>query len=280
MDVSQKKSDEQAALWNGSAGQAWVEQQSTLDQMFKPFEDLLVEVAGSKPRAHVLDVGCGTGATTLALKKRLGAECQCTGVDISEPMLARARATAERDGIEVNFLRADAEFHAFERGSFDLIVSRFGVMFFQDSVRALANLRHAAQDGAELCLLVWRGPSENPFMTAAEHAAAAILPNIPARQPDVPGQFGFADSTRVARFLEQSGWSDIDIRPLDVACTFPEKDMLGYATHLGPLSRILREVDDQTKRQVLAAVRTAFDPYVHGATVRFGAACWRINARA
>jgi trans-aconitate methyltransferase len=95
MNVSRTGGDEQAALWNGASGQSWVEAQELLDQMFAPFEGLLVDVASAKPRNRVLDVGCGTGSTTLALKRRLGAECECVGVDISEPMLAHARSTRE-----------------------------------------------------------------------------------------------------------------------------------------------------------------------------------------
>jgi SAM-dependent methyltransferase len=191
--------------------------------------------------------------------------------------LARARSTPPLNGYVIC---ADAEHHAFERGSFDSIISRFGVMFFSDSVRAFANLRRAARDGAELCAIVWRSPDENPFMTTAERAAAAILPNIPARKPDAPGQFRFADPDSVRRILEESDWADVDIRPLDVECVFPEKDLVRYVTTLGPLGRILRDADQQTQDRVLAVVRPAFDPYVREANVRFGAACWRVGAKA
>jgi SAM-dependent methyltransferase len=194
-------------------------------------------------------------------------------------MLEHARLRAERDGTPVSFIRADAELHDFKRPSFDMILSRFGVMFFTDPVRAFANLRRAARDGGELCVIVWRSPSENPFMTTAERAAAPLLPNIPAREPEAPGQFAFADPKRVRRILEESGWADIDIRPLDVECAFPEPDLVRYATRFGPLGRVLQEADEQTRDRVLAMIRPAFEPYVHGAMVRFGAACWRVSAR-
>jgi SAM-dependent methyltransferase len=238
MDSARKAEDEQMALWNGAAGRSWVEAQDMLDEMFKPFEDLLADAVVARPRAGVLDVGCGTGSTTLAFARRLGAGGQCVGVDISAPMLDRARARAERDGLPASFIGADAELHAFERASFDIIVSRFGVMFFNDPVRAFANLRRAARDGAELCFIAWRSPSENPFMTTAERAAAPILPTIPPRQPDAPGQFAFADPNRVRGILEQSGWADIDIRPIDVECTFPETELARYAARFGPLGRL------------------------------------------
>src|SRR5919109_4996759 len=143
-----------------------------------------------------------------------------------------------------------------------MIAARFGVMFFDDFVRAFANLRRAATDNAELRFVAWRSAAENPFMTTAERAAAQLLPNIPVRQPDAPGQFAFADRRRVYRILKESGWAEIEIQPIDVSCTFPEKELVGYLTRFGPLGRILPDVDEQTRTQVVETVRAAFDPYV------------------
>jgi hypothetical protein len=117
-------------------------------------------------------------------------------------------------------------------------------------------------------------------MTTAERAAAPLLPNLPARRPDAPGQFAFAEQRRVWRILEESGWAGIEIRPIDVACTLPEQELVRNVSRLGPLGRILHETDEQTRKEVLEAVRAAFDPYVHGAEVRFTAACWMVSARA
>jgi SAM-dependent methyltransferase len=269
---------EQARLWNGSSGRAWIDMQQLLDQVFKPFEDLLAEAVTS--RSRVLDVGCGTGSTTLAAARAAGAKSICVGVDISAPMIAVAQVRAERESSPAKFVAADAQSHAFESASFDAIISRFGVMFFEDPVAAFANLRRAARDDAALRCIVWRSRAENPFMTTAERAAAPLLPALPPRQPDGPGQFAFADAQRVHAILSGSGWADIDIRPLDVVCTFPAKELNTYFTRLGPLGAILQETDDRTREQIIATVRAAFDPYVHGAEVRFTAACWMMMAHA
>jgi hypothetical protein len=117
-------------------------------------------------------------------------------------------------------------------------------------------------------------------MTTAERAAAPLLPDLPARQPDAPGQFAFADPSRVRRILDDGGWRDIDIQPIDVTCTLAETELGRFVTRLGPLGRILPEADDRTRARVVAAVRAAFEPYVHGAEVRFTAACWMVGARA
>ncbi|HMJ12612.1 MAG TPA: class I SAM-dependent methyltransferase [Polyangiaceae bacterium] len=280
MAVAGQNEDEQTTLWNGPAGRAWVEAQESLDQMFKPIEELLVAAVFGGSVYRILDVGCGTGGTTLAVARRLGATSRCTGIDISEPMLDAARARAEREGAPATFIRGNAQTHAFEPGSFERIISRFGVMFFDDSVRAFANLRRAVTDDGEMRFVAWRSAAENPFMTTAERAAAPLLPNIPVRQPDAPGQFAFADERRVHRILDESGWSGIDIRPIDVGCSLPEKELVRYLTRLGPLGRVLQEADDRTRSRVIETVRPAFDPYVHGAEVRFTAACWMVGARA
>ncbi len=217
MNTTHNTDNEQAALWNGSAGRAWVDEQEVLDAVLAPFEALLVEAVGAAPAQRVLDVGCGTGSTTLAVARHLGAGGRCIGVDISEPMIALARTRAEREGAPVRFVCADAQRHAFEPASFDTIVSRFGVMFFDDPVQAFANLRRAASADARLRVIAWRSAAENPFMTTAERAAAPLLAKLPPRRPDAPGQFSFADRDRVASILEQSGWAGVDIQPVDVS---------------------------------------------------------------
>ncbi|HWX66875.1 MAG TPA: class I SAM-dependent methyltransferase [Rhodanobacter sp.] len=280
MDVMQHIDNGQTALWNGHAGRAWVDAQEVLDQMFKPFEDLLVEAVRAGSGYRVLDVGCGTGSTTLAVARLLGAKGHCIGADISDPMIATARTRAEREGTPASFICADVQSYAFELASFDTIISRFGVMFFDNPVLAFANLRRAASDDAELRFIAWRSAAENPFMTTAERTAAPLLPSLPARQPGAPGQFAFADRHRVSSILEQSGWAGIDIRPIDVDCTLPEKELVGYFTRLGPVGQILQQADERTRAQVIEAVRTAFDPYVHGTEVRYTAACWMVSARA
>jgi len=280
MNAGGNANDEQAALWNGLAGQGWVENQALLDHIFKPVEALLVEEVLAASATRVLDIGCGTGATTLAVAQGLGSKGRCVGVDISDPMITAARKRAERGGTPASFIRADAQTHDFGLARFDMIISRFGVMFFDDPVRAFRNLRRVANDNAELRVVVWRSTAENPFMTTAERAAAPLLPAPPARQPDAPGQFAFADQHRVSRILEASGWSNIRIQPLDVSCGLPEKELPGYLTRLGPVGRLLHDADEHKRTQVVQTVRAAFEPYVHGPEVRFNAACWMVGARA
>ena len=281
MDTTHQANAQQIALWNGCAGRGWVEAQESLDRLFEPFEELLVEAVAERKAQRVLDIGCGTGSTTLAVARLLAkSKGSAVGLDISEPMIALAKRRAELANAPPRFLCADAQNYAFDDQSFDMIISRFGTMFFDDSVRAFANLRRAAAPNAGLHTIVWRNPADNPFMTAAERAAAPFLPEIPKRRPDEPGQFAFADRDRVYSILEKSGWSEIDIRPLDVACTLPEHELNAYIARLGPLGRVLQQLDEQKRARIIGAVRSAFDPFLRGAEVRFTAACWTVAASA
>src|SRR5689334_2848128 len=198
MNTAQQANAEQSALWNGNAGRGWIETQETLDSTLGPFERVLVDAVAARRPQRVLDVGCGTGATTLAAARVLGNKGTAVGIDISEPMIALARSRAESESAPPRFIVADAQTHAFDAASFDMIISRFGVMFFDDPVLAFSNLRRAAAKGADLETIVWRAAADNPFMTTAERAAASFLPDMPARRPDEPGQFAFADRNRVS----------------------------------------------------------------------------------
>lgn len=278
VDTFGNRSTDQNEIWNGTGGEGWVMAQALLDQIFRPLENLLTDAAWQASARHVLDVGCGTGATTVAVALRLGSDSNCIGTDLSEEMIKAARARAERDGASANFICADAQTYAFDPATVDLIISRFGIMFFDNPVKAFSNLRRATSNGAELCCIAWRSPAENPFMTTAEQAAEPLLPGVSERVPNEPGQFGFADHARIQDILTQSGWRKIQIAPIDVPCAFPASELELYLTRLGPVGRALQGTDDRTRAQVIEAVRPAFDPYLYGAEVQFTAACWMIGA--
>ncbi|MEO8467499.1 MAG: class I SAM-dependent methyltransferase [Gammaproteobacteria bacterium] len=280
MSAVRKSEAKQGMEWDGRRGNAWVEAQELVDRLFQPFENMLADAVAAEGGRNVLDIGCGTGSTTLVIARNLGASGRVVGVDISGPMIAAARMRVERERLPATFVCADAQTYPFERAAHDTIISRFGVMFFSDPVLAFANLRQSAREGAALRSLVWRSAGDNPFMTVAERAAGALLPNLPSRKPDEPGQFAFADAQRVTGILERSGWKDVDIRPVDVECVFPEHDLVPYLTRLGPVGVALQSADDATRTRVSDAVRAAFDPYVQGAEVRFTAACSMVAARA
>jgi len=280
MTTDSEANPEQAKLWNGPGARSWIMAQTVLDQAFRGFETLLAEAAVSAGARAVLDIGCGTGATTRAIARALGPGSRTLGLDISAPMIARATELAGAEGSASQFHAGDAQTHAFEPAAFDLIVSRFGVMFFSDPVAAFANLRRAARPGGTLTMISWRSMTENPFMTVAERAAAPFLPDLPPRPAGGPGQFAFADQHHVHGILEEAGWKDAASEVLDMPCAFPLSSLDTYLGLMGPVGQMLAKADEVLQRQVIGAIRTAFDDYVEGPDIRFTGACWLTRAEA
>lgn len=280
MNATTPRDDTQDRLWNGTAGQAWTDLQALIDRLLLPFQRHLVETVGATTARDVLDIGCGTGAVTRAIAQQFGDAGRCTGIDISAPMIALARQLSGKGNGTTDFICADAQHYGFEPQRYDAAVSRFGIMFFEDPASAFANLRASLRGGALLHGVAWRDSADNPFMTAAERAAAPLLPQLPPRRADGPGQFAFADPRRIRRFLADSGWSAIAIEPLDLPCRLSVADLDDYVARMGPVGVALADADDATRERVGTTVRRAFDEFVDAGEARFTAACWAITARA
>lgn len=279
MSSTSGANQDQVALWNEASGRTWVELQGVLDRLLEPFATLVVNEAFPGEGGRVLDIGCGAGATTLAMARRLGPSGRCVGVDISEPLLDAGKASAAAERISTaDFIQADAQTYAFEPDGFDAAISRFGVMFFDAPEAAFANIRRAVANTGQLAFVAWRSPAENPFMTTARRAAEPLLPNMPTQDPRAPGQFAFADGDRVRQILSSSGWNEIVVRPVDVEGVIAEKDLLAYVTRLGPVGVALREVDEATRTRVSKVVHAAFESYIQNGVARFTMACWLVKA--
>jgi SAM-dependent methyltransferase len=271
----------QEAMWNNVGGRTWADLQEMLDRLLQPFETLLIDAVVAAGGKSVLDVGCGAGSTTLAVARTLGAKSRCTGIDISAPLIAKATARAVAQGAtDVTFIRADAQTYGFSAKSFDTVISRMGVMFFDDPEAAFANIRRAARPKAQLAFLAWRSRDENPFMTTAERAAAPIVKELAMPGDDGPGQFGFASGERVKGLLEASGWTAIAIRPVDIACSLPVVELPTYVTRMGLYGRVRNTLDETVRATADSAVVAAFDSFVAGDQARFTSACWLVTALA
>lgn len=281
MTQDRQPNAQQSTHWNDAAGKTWVELQPILDRVLAPFARLVIDAGYPGEGGSVLDIGCGAGATTLAMARRVGAGGRCVGLDISQALASAAGSRAQAEGAaNASFMAGDAQVHAFEPQSFDAVISRFGVMFFDDPLAAFANIRHAAKHGGKLAFVAWRSPAENGFMTAASRAAAPFLPPAPPPDPDAPGQFAFADDAKVKRILEASGWSSIEVERADVACEISEGELMTYVTRMGPVGAALRDVDQATAERIRAALPSAFARFVQDGTARFDAVCWLVTAQA
>lgn len=271
---------DQAANWNADNGRLWVELQGVLDAFLAPVAAGLLDEAFPGEGARVLDIGCGAGATTLAMARRVGPTGRCMGLDISEPMAEAARARARTDGAStVSFIVADAQTHGFEPKAFDAAISRFGVMFFDDPTGAFANIRRALRPGGKLTFVAWRGPDENPFMTASGRVARTFIPDLPRPDLDAPGQFAFARAERIRDILSGAGWTSVETRPWNVPAAIAERDLPSLA-RMGPAGAAMRALPEPRRAEAIQAVLAAYGPFVRSGAARFDLACWLVTARA
>ena len=261
-EPSQMHAD-QIAYWNGEGGMRWVAQQAGIETMLAPVAEAAIVHAAPSADAVVLDIGCGCGATTLALAKAVP-DGRVTGLDVSAPILAVAKARGG-DAANVTWLLADAATHAFPADAFDVMFSRFGVMFFGDPRAAFANLRRAARPGGRLVFACWRGLLENPWMAVPLRAAQVHVPPLPRPGPDDPGPFAFADPERVTGLLAGAGWAPPRFTPLDVALDIAGgKGLAGaiaQAAHIGAAARLLADQPEPVRSAALREIEAALAPY-------------------
>ena len=271
----------QSEYWNASAGQRWTDYQEHQDQVLRPVSDRLIAVAGPKPGDRVIDVGCGCGATTIDFAGRVSPGGEVLGLDISEPMLARAHERAPQ-GLPIRFERADATVYDFEPDGADLIVSRFGVMFFADPARSFANLRKGLKPGGRLAFACWREARQNPFFILPLREAGKHAPPLPETNPQDPGPFAFANEARVRKILSAAGFADIVLEPhdleLDIATGRGLDTAVRAAMTIGPTSRMLDGQSDAIRAAATADIRKALAAHARGDAVPLGAAIWIVTA--
>lgn len=270
---------DQAAAWDGPQGDVWVEREETLNASLVPHTDVLLDAAEVRPADRVLDVGCGTGATTRACARRTP-DGDVLGVDLSSAMLRRARERAEDDGMQnVSFEQGDAQVHPFPPERFDLVVSRFGIMFFADPVAAFANLRSATAPGGRLAAVVWQGVERNDWI-ALPRTALALGRDLPPIPSDAPGPMGLADADRTHRLLTDAGWSDVHLDDESVPYTFgPDvESAVEHASNVGMLRALLEGLDREHTAQAVDALRAVMAEHATGDGVRLDSRVWVIRA--
>ena len=253
--------DEQTAFWGGVGGGAWVDLQEQMDGQLLPLGEAAMAAANVQVGEHVLDVGCGCGATTLALAGLVGPTGAVVGCDFSGPMLARATQRGTEAGLtNASFALADVQ-TAMLPGPFDVVFSRFGVMFFADPIAAFANIRSATKPGGRLSFVCWQPVRLNDSFAFVGLAANDILGPPDPVPDDAPGPFAFADPDRVRAILGQAGWTDVNVaecrREIQVFGTSDLETGLAGAMRIGGLVRRLAGRSDETIDSVRDAVRKA-----------------------
>jgi SAM-dependent methyltransferase len=272
---------EQVEFWNGPQGRRWVTHQETLDRVWRPIGEPALGRAAVQQAERVIDVGCGCGGTSLELSARVGPAGSVIGIDISAPMLARARERAHAlEVANLEFVEADASTYRFA-GDADLVFSRVGVMFFRDPVTAFANLRRALRPGGRFVFVCFRDRQLNSWWTIPLGAAGTVIPAEPLAAPHEPGPFSLADESRLRAVLNGSGFAGVVCEPADQDIVLADDvdSATEFAVNAGPVARVVAGASDENRALVRAAIRQSLARFAGPGGVSLHAATWIVQAR-
>lgn len=263
---------EQDDYWASPAGLKWIEHEYALDTAMAGMLDLMLDTAGIGAGDRVIDIGCGTGASTLKTARR-APRGQVLGVDISAPLLERAEGRARKSAIQnATFLMADAQTYDFSADPFDHLVSRLGMSFFSDSVAALRNLSAALKDNGRMVFVCWASVAENPWFQIPKQAAEERLGTLPKGDPSAPGPTAFQDCVRVADLMSRAGLSNIEAGAIDIVLTPPggASGAARAASKVGPAARIMKAYsgNEEDEREIERSVKESFKMFLEGDDVR------------
>ena len=262
----------QADYWASPAGLKWIEHERALDTAMAGMLEMMLDMADIISTDHIIDIGCGTGASTIEAARRAPAG-KVLGVDISDPLLARAAQRAKAVGVQnASFLLADAQTHDFSPQHFDVLVSRLGMSFFSDTVAALKNLSNGLNDHGRMVFVCWASVAQNPWFDIPRKAAEERLGAQPKGDPTAPGPTAFQDCDRVADLMARAGLSNIEAVPVDIVLTPPGGVVSAArtASKVGPAARIMKAYSgsEADEAAIESAVMAAFGKFSEGDTVR------------
>jgi SAM-dependent methyltransferase len=272
---------DQIAYWNGPAGQRWVERQAAQDALLAPISDVLIDRARIEAGERAIDIGCGCGATTIAVAEKVGPSGHVLGLDVSAPMLARAQELTPANA-PIAFVHADAMVHHFKPVSADLAISRLGVTYFADPIRAFLNIRTALRSEGRLAFACWRELRDNPLFLLSLQAAYEHVPKLPGLPPTAPDQFAFASRGWIEHILGEAGFRRIRLEEfdmdLDVAGGGGLEAAVQSALAIGPASRALDGQPPELCRLAAMSIRKSLSRYTKGQMVMMPASLWIVTA--
>ena len=246
----------QADYWNEDGGNRWLNHLAWLEIMLAPLGDAMLNRAAARAGEAILDVGCGGGKLASRLAATVGTQGSVLAVDVSAMLIDRARMDYGKTPA-LSFRLADAATADIGRGRFDLVCSRFGVMFFADPLAAFINVARAMKPGARLVFICWQGKDRNPWMFEPAGAAFEHVPAPPPPAPEDPGPFSFGNPDRVRGILDAAGFNGISIEPLTGSLNMGRVDhALEFVSTMGPAAQPLAEAAPDARARAIAAVRT------------------------
>ncbi len=271
----------QIKFWNSHFGIAWANNAEATDFVFSNITHAIIQAASIAPGDRVIDLGCGSGGTSIAAANQVGPTGRVLAIDVSEPMINRVKARNTALKLQnLSILKGDAAVFPFKTDEYDVLVSRFGCMFFDDPKNAFRNIGAALRHGCRLALAVWRPPRENPWAMEPISIAKQFIDMPPRPGPEEPSPFSFSDPDRVKIILSDAGWSNIDFAPLDIQLPLGRSDgeALTFLTQMGPLAVPLAEATKKNYTKAISSIRDLLDTKKNNdGIVRFAAGCWIIT---
>jgi len=250
------ENDKQGQYWNEQPGQSWVIHDAAMNERLQIISDILFEDLKATECKNGLDIGCGAGATTRRLHGILGNEGNVTGLDISEKLLGVARSHSERNGLK--FLQADAQSYAFNREIFDVAISRFGVMFFENPVKAFQNIKSAIQPGREMRFVCWAPLAANDFFISPLKTVVDITGVSFAEPGREPGPLAFSNRNYLSSILQEAEFSSVNIDVVETSISTRDSVEKNAALlmEIGMGFRAIKEADPSD--EMLSEIRQAF----------------------
>ncbi|MCU1587025.1 MAG: hypothetical protein JWN31_518 [Frankiales bacterium] len=267
-------------LWNGPLGDPWVSRADRYDGMLTDLGLLALDAADLKPGESVLDIGCGSGQLSRQAAARVAPGGRVTGLDISAPLIALAEQRSP--GPAASYLVGDAQDLALDEGAYDVVVSRFGVMFFEDPVAAFSNLRRATAPGGRLAVVVWQAAVLNPWIMTTLGAFAPHLTMPEPPPPGAPGPFAFGDEAHLRAGLGRAGWKGVSVSPVETTVLSGGPgtldDAMEFSTGDGFAKGMLAGGTPEAQAAATTALRQAFEAQLTDEGVRLGAAVFVVKA--
>ena len=274
----------QKDFWSGKGGDIWVERQNAMDTMLSPLGEAALNKLNFNEDENVLDIGCGCGHTTLNIAKRIGPSGNVTGLDISEPMLKRAKESAVEMSItNTSFKCVDVQTEDLGDQIYSAAFSRFGVMFFEDSIAAFKNINKSLISGGYLSFVCWQSPAVNPWQSLFIQEVKKFL-DLPSPPPRSPGPFAFMESEYVSSILEESKFQDITIEGHEAEVNMFSGRSLSdsvkdYISINPVVTQMLKESSENQIAEIVNSGIEAFSPYYSEKGLIFPSATWLVTAR-